>query len=66
MFQDVGKLDELNIESIMELNPNVVINSVTASKGNAKLKENSIQVIQVYTGKADLSNIYTCKTTLEL
>jgi len=55
---DVGKFDELNIESIMELNPDVVINSVTGSKGNAKLKENSIPVIQVYTRKANLNNIY--------
>jgi len=55
---DVGKFDELNLESIMKLNPDVVINSVTASKGNSKLEENSIPVIQVYTGKANLDNIY--------
>lgn len=55
---NVGSFDELNLESIMKLNPDVVINSVTAGKGNAKLEENSIPVIQVYTGKATLDNIY--------
>ena len=55
---NVGSFDELNMESIMKMNPDVVINSVTASKGNSKLEENSIPVIQVYTGKATLDNIY--------
>jgi len=55
---NVGSFDDLNLESIMKMNPDVVINSVTASKGNAKVEENSIPVIQVYTGKATLDNIY--------
>lgn len=55
---NVGSFDDLNLESIMKLNPDVVINSVTSSKGNGKLEENSIPVAQVYTGKATLDNIY--------
>ena len=55
---NVGSFDNLNLESIMKLNPDVVINSVTAPKGNGKLEENSIPVVQVYTGKATLDNIY--------
>lgn len=53
-----GGFDDLNMETILKLKPDVVINSITSSKGNAKLTENNIPVFQAYTGKATSDNIY--------
>ncbi|PWR71159.1 ABC transporter substrate-binding protein [Methanospirillum stamsii] len=60
-FKDLpnaGSFDDLNMETILKLKPDVVINSVTASKGNAKITENDIPVFQAYTGKASADTIY--------
>ena len=53
-----GGFDDLNMETILKLKPDVVINSITSSKGNAKLTENDIPVFQAFTGKATSDNIY--------
>lgn len=60
-FKDLpnaGSFDDLNMETILKLKPDVVINSVTASKGNAKITENDIPVFQAYTGRASADTIY--------
>ena len=55
---NAGSFDDLNMETILKLKPDVVINSVTAAKGNAKLAENDIPVFQAYTGRAAADTIY--------
>ncbi|NLV27052.1 MAG: ABC transporter substrate-binding protein [Methanomicrobiales archaeon] len=55
---NAGSFDDLNMETILKLKPDVVINSVTASKGNAKITENDIPVFQAYTGRAAADTIY--------
>lgn len=55
---NAGSFDDLNMETILQLKPDIAINSVTALKGNAKLIENDIPVFQAYTGKATSDNIY--------
>jgi iron complex transport system substrate-binding protein len=55
---NAGSFDDLNMETILQLKPDVAINSITAPKGNAKLIENNIPVFQAYTGKATSDNIY--------
>lgn len=55
---DGGSFDNLNMETILKLKPDVVINSVTAHKGNPKITENGIPVFQALTGKATADTIY--------
>ncbi|MDD3574653.1 ABC transporter substrate-binding protein [Methanospirillum sp.] len=55
---NAGSFDDLNMETILKLKPDIVINSVTASKGNAKIVENNIPVFQAYTGRASADTIY--------
>lgn len=55
---DAGSFDDLNMETILKLKPDVVVNSVTAKKGNPKITENGIPVFQALTGKATADTIY--------
>lgn len=51
---DPGSFDNVNIEAILKLNPDLVVASVTSTKGNQKIEEAGIPVITVSTGVADI------------
>jgi iron complex transport system substrate-binding protein len=50
---DPGSFNNVNIEEILNLKPDVVIASLTAEQGNRKIVEAGIPVIRVYTGRAN-------------
>ncbi len=50
----VGSFDNVNIEEILKLEPDVVIGSVAAEKGNKSIEEAGIQVVQVLTGRGNI------------
>lgn len=56
-LSDVGSFDDINIEEILKLNPDVVIASITSEKGNSKIEETGIPVIRVLTGLTDVEEI---------
>ncbi|WP_338817831.1 hypothetical protein MTCOM_14080 [Moorella thermoacetica] len=51
---DPGTFDNVNIEAILKLKPDLVVASVTSTKGNQKIEEAGIPVINVSTGVADI------------
>lgn len=52
---DAGSFDEVNVEEILALHPDLVIASVTSEKGNAKIRESGIPVITVMIGRGNMS-----------
>jgi len=54
---DAGSFDEINVEQIIALHPDVVIASVTSEKGNTKLREAGIPVVTVMTGRGNMSQM---------
>ncbi|WP_373840252.1 ABC transporter substrate-binding protein [Methanospirillum sp.] len=54
---NAGSFDNLNMESILKLEPDIAINSVTATKGNPNLVQNNVPVIQLLTGMAQMDTI---------
>jgi iron complex transport system substrate-binding protein len=52
---DAGSFDEVNVEQIIALHPDVVIASVTSEKGNTKIRESGIPVVTVMTGRGNMS-----------
>lgn len=52
---DAGSFDDVNVEQILALHPDVVIASVTSEKGNAKIRESGIPVVTVMTGRGNMS-----------
>ena len=54
---DAGAFDNVNVEEALKLKPDVVIASVTASKGNKQLEEAGLPVVQVLTGRADVPKL---------
>ncbi len=48
---DVGSFDNVNIEDLLKLKPDVVVASVTSTVGNKKITDSGIPVVTVYTGK---------------
>lgn len=54
---DAGSFDEINVEQIIALQPDVVIASVTSEKGNTKLREAGIPVVTVMTGRGNMSQM---------
>jgi len=52
---DAGSFDEVNVEEILTLRPDLVIASVTSEKGNAKIRESGIPVVTVMTGRGNMS-----------
>lgn len=54
---DAGSFDDVNVEEILSLKPDVVIASVTAEKGNEKIRESEIPVVTVMTGRGNMSQI---------
>jgi iron complex transport system substrate-binding protein len=55
---DVGSFDDVNVEAILKLKPDLVIASVTSPKGNQKISNMGIPVVTVYTGKATIQGLY--------
>ncbi|MGI5939292.1 MAG: ABC transporter substrate-binding protein [Thermoleophilia bacterium] len=47
---DVGTFDNVNIESLLSVKPDVVIASKTAKKGNAAIRNAGIPVVEINTG----------------
>lgn len=52
---DAGSFDDVNVEEILTLHPDLVIASVTSEKGNAKIRESGIPVVTVMTGRGNMS-----------
>ncbi len=52
---DAGSFDDVNVEEIIALHPDVVIASITSEKGNAKIRESGIPVVTVMTGRGNMS-----------
>ncbi|PKL58321.1 MAG: ABC transporter substrate-binding protein, partial [Methanomicrobiales archaeon HGW-Methanomicrobiales-5] len=55
---DVGSFDNVNVEEILRLKPDLIIASVTSPKGNQKISDAGIPVVTVYTGKATIPGLY--------
>lgn len=54
---DVGSFDNVNVEEVLKLKPDIVVASVTAATGNKKLEEAGIPVVTVLTGKATIDGL---------
>lgn len=54
---DVGSFDNVNVEEILKLNPDVVIASIGSPQGNQKIEEAGIPVVTVLTGKGDVEGL---------
>ena len=50
-----GSFNNINIETILQLQPDIVIGSVTATTGNQQITSSGIPVVSIYTGKANIS-----------
>jgi iron complex transport system substrate-binding protein len=53
----VGTFNNINIEEILALEPDVVINSKISSEGNQKIMNAGVPVIRVNTGRSDITGI---------
>jgi iron complex transport system substrate-binding protein len=53
----VGTFNNINIEEILTLEPDVVINSKTSTEGNQKIMNAGVPVIGVNTGRSDITGI---------
>ncbi len=49
---DAGSFDNINIEEIVRLAPDVVFAGIISKKGNAKIEETGIPLVTMYIGKA--------------
>jgi iron complex transport system substrate-binding protein len=54
---DIGSFDTVNIEELLEVNPDVVIASMAYQKKNQEITAVGIPVIEVYTGLSNLEGI---------
>jgi iron complex transport system substrate-binding protein len=54
---DVGSFDEVNVEEILKLNPDVVIGSYYAETGNARIEAAGVPVVRVLTGRAGVEEL---------
>lgn len=54
---DVGSFDNINVEEIIKLKPDIVVASVTSPTGNKKLEEAGIPVVSVLTGRATIDGL---------
>ena len=54
---DVGSFDNINVEEIIKLKPDLVVASVTSPTGNKKLEEAGIPVVSVLTGRATIDGL---------
>jgi iron complex transport system substrate-binding protein len=53
----VGTFNNINIEEILTLEPDVVINSKTSTEGNQDITNVGVPVIRVNTGRSDITGI---------
>lgn len=56
---DAGSFNNVNVEYIISLKPDVVVASVYARQGNRKIESAGIPVVVVTTGLADISRLLT-------
>lgn len=54
---DAGSFDNISVEEIIKLKPDIVIASVTSPKGNQKLEDVGIPVVTVLTGRATIDGL---------
>lgn len=54
---DAGSFNNVNVEYIIALKPDVVVGSIYARQGNAKIESAGIPVVVVTTGLADVSQL---------
>jgi len=54
---DVGSFNNINVEEIIKLKPDLVVASVTSPTGNKKLEEAGIPVVTVLTGRATIDGL---------
>ncbi len=54
---DVGSFDEVNVEEILKLKPDIVIGSVYAESGNARIESAGVPVVRVLTGRAGVEEL---------
>ena len=54
---DVGSFDEVNVEEILKLNPDVVIGSYYAETGNSRIEAAGVPVVRVLTGRAGVEEL---------
>ncbi|MCK9581430.1 MAG: ABC transporter substrate-binding protein [Methanoregula sp.] len=52
---DAGSFDNVNVEQIVALHPDLVIASITSEKGNTKIRDSGIPVVTVMTGRGNMS-----------
>ncbi|WP_242966770.1 ABC transporter substrate-binding protein [Desulfosporosinus sp. FKA] len=55
---DCGSFDNISVEEIIKLKPDVVVASVTSPKGNKKLEDAGIPVVTVLTGRATIDGLH--------
>jgi iron complex transport system substrate-binding protein len=53
----VGTFNNINVEEILKLEPDVVVNSKTSTEGNQKIVYAGVPVIRVNTGRSDVTGI---------
>lgn len=53
----VGTFDNVNIEELLKIKPDVVIAGASAQKGNKKIEEAGIPVVTVLTGSGDINSL---------
>lgn len=54
---DVGSFDDVNVEEILKLNPDIVIGSVYAETGNTYIEAAAVPVVRVLTGRAGVAEL---------
>ena len=54
---DVGSFDNVNVEEILKLNPDIVIGSYYAEAGNTRIEAVGIPVVRVLTGRGGIEDL---------
>lgn len=54
---DAGSFNNINLEQIMSLSPDIVFASVTSTQGNRRIRELGIPVAVVGTGRTDINSL---------
>ena len=54
---DAGSFNNVNIEEIVKLQPDIVFAGIVSKKGNAKIEEMGLPIVTMYIGKARIRNM---------
>ncbi len=54
---DAGSFNNINIEEIVKLHPDVVFAGIISKKGNSKIEEMGLPLVTMYIGKARIKNM---------